>query len=169
MKSCVLRGASLATSIFLLFTSVLSAAQADKAPSTPVYHPDLKVLRMDVPFYPPLARQARIGGTVRIRATTDGQKVISTSVEEGHPLLKAAAEENVRSWQLAPRDPTTFSVIFRYESVQTQECEAPPPPVVTLHLPQEVDLAAGPFPICDPSADITQRHWWQKLWFHHSS
>lgn len=55
------------------------------------------------PVYPPLAKQARIQGTVRLAATinTDGaiQELIVIS---GHPLLAEAAMEAVRQWVYKP-------------------------------------------------------------------
>lgn len=55
------------------------------------------------PVYPPLAKQARIQGTVRFTAiigkdgTVQDLKLIS-----GHPLLVAAAQEAVKQWQYKP-------------------------------------------------------------------
>ena len=55
------------------------------------------------PTYPPLARQARIQGTVVLQAviakdgTIQGLKVVS-----GHPMLTGAAVEAVKQWRYKP-------------------------------------------------------------------
>ncbi len=67
------------------------------------------------PIYPPLATQTRITGDVRIVFTTNGESVTDVLVESGHPLLRAAAENNVRTWKFASHTPGKFRVIFRYK------------------------------------------------------
>ena len=73
------------------------------------------------PQYPPLARQTRISGTVRLHAiiAKDGS-VQELSVISGHPLLVQAALDAVRQWRYRPTllngEPvevdTTVDVIF---------------------------------------------------------
>jgi TonB family protein len=55
------------------------------------------------PVYPPLAKQARIQGTVRFTALigTDGS-VASLQLVEGHPVLVESAREAVAQWQYKP-------------------------------------------------------------------
>jgi TonB family protein len=55
------------------------------------------------PAYPPLAKQARIQGTVTLQAVIgkDGH-VLSLSVVKGHPLLIQAALESVKDWVYKP-------------------------------------------------------------------
>lgn len=62
-----------------------------------------KLIRPVTPVYPPLARQARISGTVKLNATVgrDG-KVRELKVISGHPLLAPAAIEAVRQWLYQP-------------------------------------------------------------------
>ena len=62
-----------------------------------------KLLQQSVPVYPPLAKQARISGTVHLNAIigTDGT-VQNLSVVSGHPLLVPAALEAVKQWIYAP-------------------------------------------------------------------
>ena len=59
-----------------------------------------------MPFYPPLARQARIEGTVKLRfvVTQDGatDRVEALS---GHALLRAAAIDNVKQWKFGWPNP----------------------------------------------------------------
>ena len=73
------------------------------------------------PVYPPLARQTRISGTVRLHAHyfQDGS-VESLEVISGHPLLVRAAMDAVQQWKYKPTllngEPvevdTTIDVIF---------------------------------------------------------
>jgi periplasmic protein TonB len=55
------------------------------------------------PSYPPLARQARIQGTVVLHAIIDKEgKVAQVEVISGHPLLVASALEAVKQWRYKP-------------------------------------------------------------------
>jgi protein TonB len=73
------------------------------------------------PSYPPLARQTRISGTVRLHAIIgkDGS-VQQLEVISGHPLLVQSALDAVRQWRYRPtllnNEPvevdTTIDVIF---------------------------------------------------------
>ena len=62
-----------------------------------------KLIREVRPAYPPLARQARMQGVVKITAivSRDGS-VQSLQVVSGHPLLVAAAMDAVRQWLYEP-------------------------------------------------------------------
>jgi len=55
------------------------------------------------PVYPPLAKQARIQGTVRLQAVIarDG-RIQNLQLTSGHPLLVPAAMEAVRQWRYRP-------------------------------------------------------------------
>ena len=55
------------------------------------------------PEYPPLAKQARVEGTVVLRAVIDRQgKIENLQVLSGHPMLVAAAFEAVQQWRYRP-------------------------------------------------------------------
>jgi len=55
------------------------------------------------PIYPPLARQARIQGTVILRIVIDKSgNVFSVQLVSGHPMLSPAAMEAVRQWKYEP-------------------------------------------------------------------
>jgi len=81
--------------------------QAVARPSGPVQvGGDVKppqVVQYVRPAYPPLARQARIQGTVRIEAilARDGS-VTAMRVTAGHPLLVPAAVDAVKQWRYRP-------------------------------------------------------------------
>ncbi|MCW5980467.1 MAG: energy transducer TonB [Bryobacteraceae bacterium] len=61
------------------------------------------ILRRVLPVYPPLARQARVAGVVRLLGiiAADGG-VRELQVLEGHPLLVPAALDAVRQWRYRP-------------------------------------------------------------------
>ena len=62
-----------------------------------------KLIKRVDPEYPPLAKQARLQGTVRLQVTIspDGH-VTDVRVLSGHPLLAPAAEAAVRQWEYKP-------------------------------------------------------------------
>jgi len=62
-----------------------------------------KLVNRVQPVYPPLARQTRISGTVKLHAIIgkDGN-VQKLEVESGHPLLVQAALDAVRQWRYQP-------------------------------------------------------------------
>jgi TonB family protein len=66
-------------------------------------HPELRPVKIPAFLYPPLARQARISGSVVVRVTvgTDGS-VEKTEAISGHPLLKGAAEDGARKMKFNP-------------------------------------------------------------------
>lgn len=61
------------------------------------------LVRKVTPVYPPLAKQARIQGTVRFTAIIGKDGTIQNlQLVTGHPLLVAAAQEAVRQWVYKP-------------------------------------------------------------------
>jgi TonB family protein len=80
------------------------AAQAD--------NPEL--VSANIPFYPPLARQARVYGTVTISFTlrANGGEPANVEAVSGHPMLKSAAVENVKTWRFR----NTYAVERKYET-----------------------------------------------------
>ena len=62
-----------------------------------------KIINRVQPTYPPLARQTRISGTVKLHAIIgkDGT-VQSLQVIAGHPLLVQSALDAVRQWRYQP-------------------------------------------------------------------
>lgn len=83
---------------------------------------DAKLIRKVEPAYPPLAKQARIAGTVRLEAVIAADGTIQNlRVIEGHPLLVQSALQAVQQWRYQPTllsgEPvevvTYIDVIFR--------------------------------------------------------
>ncbi len=62
-----------------------------------------KLISQPKPVYPPLARQARISGVVRLQAIIDKDgSVQELQVISGHPLLVQSALDAVRQWRYQP-------------------------------------------------------------------
>jgi protein TonB len=62
-----------------------------------------KVIYQPKPVYPPLARQVRVQGTVRLEALINKEGAIQNlTVLGGHPLLIPAAIEAVQRWRYQP-------------------------------------------------------------------
>jgi protein TonB len=62
-----------------------------------------RLMNQQRPVYPPLARQARVQGTVRLEAVINKDGIIEElKVVSGHPLLVQAALDAVRQWQYQP-------------------------------------------------------------------
>jgi TonB family protein len=72
------------------------------------------LISANIPRYPPLARQARIEGVVKVTFTlpASGGEPANVEAVSGHPVLKAAAVENVKTWHL--RNP--FAAERKYET-----------------------------------------------------
>jgi TonB family protein len=65
--------------------------------------PVMSPVRRVEPVYPPLAKQARIQGTVRFTAVTDEDgQVQDLQLISGHPLLVESAREAVMQWEYRP-------------------------------------------------------------------
>ncbi len=82
----------------------------------------LTLIHLAHPVYPPLARQARVQGTVRFTAIISAQgRVAELKLIQGNPMLVAAAQEAAQQWIYSPptahglpvRAKTEIDVIFR--------------------------------------------------------
>jgi TonB family protein len=115
------------------------------------------VISASVPFYPRIPQQAHIDGVVRLRISTDGNRVASVEVESGPPMLAQAAKENVKTWQFEPHSPTTFEATFRYRLLPSKcdaecNCDSTEKPSVLLQLPTEVEVNAKELKVCDSAS-----------------
>jgi protein TonB len=62
-----------------------------------------KIISQPKPVYPPLARQTRTQGTVRLEAIISKEgRIENLAVISGHPLLIQAAMEAVKQWRYQP-------------------------------------------------------------------
>jgi len=97
-----------------------------------------KIIQRVQPVYPPLARQTRTQGTVRLHAIVRKDGTIKKlEVVSGHPLLQQAALDAVKQWRYAPtllngkrvEVDTTIDVVFALnENPSPSQSQAPPPP-----------------------------------------
>jgi hypothetical protein len=98
-----------------------------------------------VPLYPPPARAASVQAVVILKFTTSGDKIESTTVLSGHPLLPAAAELNIRTWTFIGNPPQTVEVTYRYKI--RNQCTGTPS--VKTDFPNEVTICSRSSPPID--------------------
>jgi len=144
-----------AGSAVLIFVALAASQDAPQAPiQVPQDSTPTLLVRKVAPVYPPLARQARIQGTVvlSIVISKDGE-VHDTKVVSGHPMLAPAAIEAVKQWRYRPYisddKPVEVETIVRvsFKMADGPEIDAPrrlqqssaPPEGI----PQLVRVAAG--------------------------
>jgi TonB family protein len=99
------------------------------------------LVTVNMPKYPPLARQARIEGVVKLTFTLSGNAGEPTNIEvvSGHPMLKGAAIDNVRTWKFE----NLYAVERKYETTfRYRLSEHPTSATVTFESFHEVDLVA---------------------------
>lgn len=82
--------------------------------------PDYYITSLQMPCYPPLARQARVQGQtkVRIEVGNDGTVTFAEALE-GNPILKAASLPNARTWKFGGGQGADLSrlkttIVFEY-------------------------------------------------------
>jgi len=94
--------------LFPLFTSTPEEPSIDTPMSGEQQSVSTDILNKNAiqrasPNYPPLARTARVSGTVRVEVVVDeGGKVVSAHAVSGHPLLQEAAVEAAQKWRFKP-------------------------------------------------------------------
>jgi len=75
-----------------------------------------RIVHRVFPVYPPLARQARIQGTVVLRIVINQLgEVRDTQLVSGHPMLVPAAVEAVKKWRYLPYESDGRTVEMRTE------------------------------------------------------
>jgi TonB family protein len=124
--------------IALLFLTVSPQAQ----PRLPVHVESLN--------YPPLARKARIQGTVVFEAQIAADGTLSVPIiKSGHPTLVHVAEENLKKWKFQPGEDQQMEITYHFKlreptaSFSQTECQfdlpnsvtviVDPPPVLTTY------------------------------------
>jgi TonB family protein len=87
------------------------------------------------PVYPPLARAAKVTGTVVVEVTVDETgNVTAARAVSGHPLLKDAAVEAARKWKFKPAmldgasAQVTGPIVFKFAIDGAQETDRDQPP-----------------------------------------
>jgi hypothetical protein len=103
------------------------------------------VAAAQVPLYPPVARVSNVEGVVHVKVTTDGHHVVNAEALDGHKLLAEAAEKNVRTWEFAAHEATTFTATYSYRLVTDLKAVQNNPRVV-LELPTDIEVDALRWP-----------------------
>jgi Gram-negative bacterial TonB protein C-terminal len=132
----------------LLASQLLAAQQAHEYPL---------VMSADAPFYPPIARMAKITGKIDADFTIKNGEVVAAEAKAGHPLLVKATTENIKSWHFAPEANGTFTTTFIYE-LHGNETATMQNPKVEMQLPTLVKITATPTKPscndCEPGAEV---------------
>jgi len=146
---------------FALFASTLLSAQTQ--PSLDTSQTAASAAKLAPPIYPPLARQARISGTVQIQLQLrkDGS-VESAKVIDGHPMLRQAALESAQKSEFECAECTetaTYPLVYAFEL--REACHFGPhcepldndQPLIT-QSPGRVVVSAAALCTCDPAATL---------------
>jgi hypothetical protein len=72
------------------------------------------IMEAKLPLYPANARASNISGLVKLKITTDGEKVSNVNAIEGPPMLSIAATEMVFEWKFLKHDHTDFIITIQY-------------------------------------------------------
>ena len=101
------------------------------------------LLTVNIPAYPPLALQARIEGIVKLTFTLPANGGEPSNVEfvSGHPMLRTAAMENVKTWRFENRYAVErkYATTFKYR-LSGVEVSSPTRAKVTFDSSREVDV-----------------------------
>ena len=128
------------------------------------------------PSYPPLARQTRISGDVKLdlKIRQDGT-VDSLEVFSGHPLLAPAALDSAKHSHFRCTDCseslTSYRLVYMFQFVDTEHCcstaeaELPKPTQSDNH----ITVFARPWCSCDSAATITKARSLKCLYLWHCS
>ena len=133
-------------------------AQALATAETP--QPDVILTKLSPPVYPPLARQARISGEVRVEVSIrkDGT-LASAQLVSGHPILAPAALERAKQSTFECRtcvEPlTTYLLTYTFELNDDGDCcDATTRASDVSHSQGHIVVVAPAQCICDPSASL---------------
>jgi outer membrane biosynthesis protein TonB len=150
----LLKQLTLAAAGVCLTLSGTASARQNPAPAAPLP----SVSSAAIPWYPPIAKQARVDGEVRFLVSTDGERVVAAQALQYNPLLGAAAFENLRTWRFEPGPSAQFTVTFAYSLIPS-ECGAMPhsvdQPFVRATFPTRIELRAATDIICEGSDDVS--------------
>jgi TonB family protein len=112
--------------------------------------PEPRLKSAALPRYPAIARAAKVQGEVKVEfvLNTSGEPVSVTAVS-GHPLLKGAAEENVRTWRFdLPKDlyrtEWKYDTIFNFKISDDGQPYEDPKLTVTLDSYRYVEVTTNP-------------------------
>ena len=99
----------------ILLVVVANAYDLVAQQNEPVYDSDINVKSFDEMSYPPIAREARIQGTVVVSAKLDGDgRVTSTSAISGAKLLIQDSLSNAKKWRFSPNTNKVAIIIYEF-------------------------------------------------------
>jgi hypothetical protein len=132
--------------VVLLFAMPCFSQGQDKVPIPPT-DKSIEWIDIRVPTLSPLARQARIVGTVAIEVRFDGCELdpASPRVVSGHPLVAPAAMESLKQSSLRCGDFADSNATVSYEFGEyatTTPCE--------YHNPRRVEIAGNRIRVLSP-------------------
>ena len=147
----------IAFSLVLLSTSL---TQGEKQPIIYVRH-------LEPPYYPPLPRMIRVGGTIemKLKIGRDGRVLSAESANFGPGpaqkllmMLKESAEANIKTWTFGctgcPPD-VAFGHTIKFRYVQDDKLPDRTTNIV-MDLPDVVTMSAGPIPV-EPATTSKKR------------
>jgi TonB family protein len=152
-------------------------AQTSAPAQTP--QPEVILTKLSPPVYPPLARQARISGEVRVEVSIlkDGT-LASAQLVSGHPILAPAALESAKQSTFECRtcvEPlTTYLMTYTFELKGDGDCcNATTRASDVSHSQGHIVVIASAQCLCDPSASLRRfrsakcLYLWKcgKVWF----
>ncbi|GAC1678672.1 MAG: hypothetical protein PVS2B2_15950 [Candidatus Acidiferrum sp.] len=107
--------------------------------------PELKLVEYLPIHYPPLARQARIEGQVKLRLSVgEAGNVRNVEILSGHPLLVDAAKANMLAWKFAPPGGGSKEFEFAYDFVLGDTTTSWSNEEVSLDMPQRIRIVTNP-------------------------
>jgi hypothetical protein len=155
--------ARLLSVVLLLAGSAYAQATVQIPATEPAHYP--RLIRGDLPLYPPVARSAHISGTIEIQVTVEKGAVVDAEVKSvdiriADPARRAVYDEeakmkagqslsnpslaNVKTWQFQSEDSATFLVRYIYR-IEGGPTPLPENPRIELDLPRVVTVIARPF------------------------
>ena len=101
--------------------AVVEGAVTQGPTSTTAHETRVVLIKLSPPAYPPLARQAQLGGDVEVKVAIrkDGS-VESAEATTGHPMLKQAALDSAQNSKFECRDcdepVTSYSMVYTFKA-----------------------------------------------------
>lgn len=116
------------------------------------------VRNAQVPTYAPVARSARVTGTVTVDVHVENGVVTKATPRSGPPLLFDETARNIKTWTFDPGVTGDIASAFEYR-ISGEETAGDENPTIELRLPSKVTITARPWqrPCHDCGADISPK------------
>lgn len=106
-----------------------------------------RLMRADIPLYPPVAAQAHVSGKVEVRFTLKNGDINSAEAISGSPIFAMPTLEEFKTWHFSPDSYGTFLIVFDYR-IEGPEVVVPRNPKIEIELPQVTITTAPIRPTC---------------------